>query len=54
MTTDNVTEAKYVEGESRDSEGNRFPDASIVAPGTALDYVGDYYFGEGNRGNRNL
>ena len=54
VTTDNVTEAKYVEGESRDSEGNRFPDASIVAPGTAPDYVGDYYFGEGNRGKRNL
>lgn len=54
VTTDNVTEAKYVEGESRDSEGNKFPDATIAAPVTAPGYVGDYYFGEGSRGTRNL
>ena len=54
VTTDNVTEAKYVEGESRDSEGNKFPDTTISTPVTAPGYVGDYYFGEGSQGNRNL
>lgn len=54
VTTDNVTEAKYVEGESRDALGNKFPDATIAAPSTAPGYVGDYYFGEGNQGSRNL
>ncbi|MGE8226689.1 MAG: hypothetical protein ACN6RK_12975 [Stenotrophomonas sp.] len=54
VTTDNVTEAKYVEGESRDALGNKFPDATIAAPSTAPGYVGDYYFGEGSQGSRNL
>lgn len=54
VATDNVTEAKYVEGESRDALGNKFPDATIAAPSTAPGYVGDYYFGEGGQGSRNL
>lgn len=54
VTTDNVAEAKYVEGESRDALGNKFPDATIAAPSTAPSYVGNYYFGEGSGGNRDL
>lgn len=53
VTTDNVTEANYVDGESRDALGNKLPDAAIAAPETAPSYVGDYYFGEGDHGQQN-
>jgi hypothetical protein len=53
VTTDNVTEAKYVDGESRDALGNKLPDAAITTPTTAPSYVGDYYFGEGDLGRQN-
>ena len=54
VTTDNVAEAKYVDGESRDSNGNRIPDASITVPATAPTYVGNYAFGRGGAGTRNI
>lgn len=55
ITQDNVAEAKYLKGESRDNIGNKIPDESITQPQTAPEYVGGYYFGEVNAGgSRNL
>lgn len=54
VSVDNVGEAKYVTGESRDGLGNKFPDATIATRDTAPEYAGNYYFGEGREGSRNL
>jgi hypothetical protein len=48
ITAEDVTEAKYQKGESRDSTGNKVPDESIVDPVTAPSYAGGYYFGRSN------
>lgn len=48
ITTNNVAEAAYVKGESRDATGNKVPDESITDPVTAPSYVGAYYFGQTN------
>lgn len=48
VTADNVAEAKYVKGESRDSTGNKVPDESIADPATAPTYAGAYYFDRPN------
>ncbi len=45
ITPDNVSEAKYQKGESRDSTGNKVPDETIADPATAPSYAGQYYFG---------
>lgn len=45
-TPDNVAEAKYQKGESRDSTGNKVPDESIADPISAPSYAGQYYFGQ--------
>ena len=45
ITPDNVGEAKYQKGESRDGTGNMVPDESIADPITAPSYAGEYYFG---------
>lgn len=47
ITPDNVAEAKYQKGESRDSTGNKVPDESIADPVSAPSYAGQYYFGQG-------
>lgn len=54
LTSENANEAKYINGESRDAQGNKIPDASITDPQTAASYVGSYYFGELPGGNRAL
>ncbi|KRG62768.1 hypothetical protein ABB26_14965 [Stenotrophomonas humi] len=55
ITQDNVAEAKYVKGESRDNIGNKIPDETIAQPQTAPEYAGGYYFGEVDAGgSRNL
>lgn len=46
VTPDNVAEAKYQKGESRDSTGNKVPDESIADPISAPSYAGQYYFGQ--------
>lgn len=46
VTPDNVAEAKYQKGESRDSTGNKVPDDSIADPISAPSYAGQYYFGQ--------
>lgn len=46
ITQNNVSEAKYVGGMSRDSKGNKIPDEAITNPQVAPSYVGNYYFGE--------
>lgn len=45
ITPDNVSEAKYQKGESRDSTGNKVPGETIADPATAPSYAGQYYFG---------
>lgn len=41
-------EAKYQAGQSRDSEGNRIPDAAATNDNTGADYAGDYSFNDVN------
>lgn len=48
VTAENVSEAKYSQGQSRDATGNMVPDQSIVEPATAPRYAGAYYFGDAN------
>lgn len=50
ITKENVADAKYVQGESRDNMGNKIPDEAITQPQTAAGYVGHYYFGELHKG----
>ncbi|WP_372392998.1 hypothetical protein ACCQ05_04075 [Xanthomonas sp. NCPPB 3582] len=47
IDADTVTEAKYVNGESRDDVGNPIPDANIANPDTAGGYAGEYRFSSG-------
>jgi len=47
ITPDNVAEAKYQKGESRDGTGNKVPDETIADPVTAPSYAGQYYFRHG-------
>lgn len=47
LNADTVTEAKYVNGESRDDSGNPIPDPSIINPDTAGGYAGQYNFSSG-------
>ncbi len=54
LTTENIDEAKYENGESRDAQGNKIPDSAISNPATAGSYVGSYYFGELPGGADNL
>lgn len=54
IDVDNVAEARYVHGESRDRSGNKLPDQSITSPSTAPSYVGHYDFGEGPSGAKDL
>ncbi|APP81853.1 hypothetical protein [Xanthomonas hortorum] len=42
-----ITEARYVNGESRDDVGNLLPDANIANPDTAGGYAGEYRFSSG-------
>ena len=52
VTAENVSEAKYSPGQSRDATGNMVPDQSIVEPATAPRYAGAYYFGDANDRSR--
>lgn len=54
LTTANIDESKYENGESRDAQGNKIPDSAISNPETAGSYVGSYYFGELPGGANNL
>ena len=54
LTTDNINEAKYSKGDSRDKLGNKIPDASVADPQSAADFAGRYYFGEGASGAAEL
>lgn len=51
IDADTVTEAKYVNGESRDDVGNPIPDTNIANPDTAGGYAGEYRFSSGETFN---